>query len=442
MQSDEKKGEITAFLSLIFLLLLSFAGAMIESASIQVLKNNKYADASLAMESVFAEYQKEVLEEYDLFVLDGSYDSGEFAEDKILRRLDYYGADVSGSKIEKLEFLTDGGGRAFYEQAVRYIQEKTGIHAMSDETWETPIDIEEEAIKARQELETILEESGEQLPKENNPIQIISDIRNSAFLKVLVSNEAELSNNSLKKERLSSVRKLREGRGRLDSMTVMNDAVGRLAFQSYLLEHFSDITQKKQERALDYELEYLIAGCENDKKNLEIVTKKIAALRCAVNYAYLLTDEEKRAEAKVMAVGLCVLLTVPGITEAVKQALLLAWAYGESIVELRTLISGKRVPFVKTKENWQLQLSALLHLTDDGMQKSTEENEKGMSYRDYLKTFLVLEKKETLSMRALDLIESNLNIKADDCVVRMQVAHRCQMRRGIQYEFSTYFGYQ
>lgn len=49
-----QKGEITAFLSLVFLLILSFLGAMVESASIQVLKNYKRADTILAVESVFA----------------------------------------------------------------------------------------------------------------------------------------------------------------------------------------------------------------------------------------------------------------------------------------------------------------------------------------------------------------------------------------------------
>ena len=58
-----QKGEITAFLSLVFLLILSFLGAMVESASIQVLKNYKRADTILAVESVFAEYQKQLLEQ-------------------------------------------------------------------------------------------------------------------------------------------------------------------------------------------------------------------------------------------------------------------------------------------------------------------------------------------------------------------------------------------
>ena len=51
------KGEITVFLSLVFLLLLTLVGALLESASIQLAKNERRADAGRAVESAFAEYQ-------------------------------------------------------------------------------------------------------------------------------------------------------------------------------------------------------------------------------------------------------------------------------------------------------------------------------------------------------------------------------------------------
>ena len=52
-----KKGEVTAFLSLIFILLMSVVASVVESASMQVLKNRKRGDMDRALESVFAEYQ-------------------------------------------------------------------------------------------------------------------------------------------------------------------------------------------------------------------------------------------------------------------------------------------------------------------------------------------------------------------------------------------------
>ena len=88
----KEKGEITVLLSLFLLLLLIFVMAILESASIQIAKNIRRADVERAVESVFAEYQKELLREYDIFALDGTYETGSYGEDKIRKRLGIYGA--------------------------------------------------------------------------------------------------------------------------------------------------------------------------------------------------------------------------------------------------------------------------------------------------------------------------------------------------------------
>lgn len=61
-----KKGEITAFLSLIFVLMISFVTAILESAFVQAEKNQARLDMDRAVYSVFGEYQKELLEEYGI----------------------------------------------------------------------------------------------------------------------------------------------------------------------------------------------------------------------------------------------------------------------------------------------------------------------------------------------------------------------------------------
>ena len=70
-------GEITAFLSLIFLLILSLVGTSLESARVNVGKS--FADRSLqnAMESLYTEYCRPLWEDYHLFFLEG-----EESEDK------------------------------------------------------------------------------------------------------------------------------------------------------------------------------------------------------------------------------------------------------------------------------------------------------------------------------------------------------------------------
>ena len=67
-----KKGEITVFLSLLFVLLISFVTGVLEAAVIQTAKNISRLEADRAVFSVFGEYQRKLLEEYHVFALEGS----------------------------------------------------------------------------------------------------------------------------------------------------------------------------------------------------------------------------------------------------------------------------------------------------------------------------------------------------------------------------------
>lgn len=453
MGSSEKRGEITAFLSLIFLLMMSLVGAVIDSTSIQLLKNQKRADMSLAMENVFAEYHKEILENYDVFALDVSYGKDCFEMDLVTRRLIHYGMNNVQIDVEKFELLTDYGGKVFYEQAIRYVENKYGMEGIAyGETdlanWQEQIrkseNYQKEEGTVNGQLEDMLDETEQTLPKENNPLQSIETIKKQGLLQLVVAEPETISNRAIQVEPLPSHRQLNKGIGSFAAQKKHKETIGKVFFGKYLLEHYSDMTSAKdtEKQELLYELEYLLFGKASDAENLEAVVKKILALRVMANYTYLLTDTAKKAEAKTVAVGLCALITLPAITEVVTQAILLSWAYGEGIMDMRELVGGKKVPLVKTAENWQLQLSNLANIGKVNQENSGATQEQGMSYRDYVTGLILLESEETLSMRALDLIERNLGLRVDRCITKLAVKSKCKFRRGIQYEFSTCFGYQ
>ena len=211
---------------------------------------------------------------------------------------------------------------------------------------------------------------------------------------------------------------------------------------SYLTEHFANISNAKETSALLYEQEYLLSGCSSDRENLEKVCRRILSIRMVANYAYLLTDSIKQAEAEALALTLCSLLTVHGITEVVKHAILLGWAYGESIVDVRTLLKGKKVAAVKSADTWQLQLSNLVKLGTDEEVVNEIDAPGGLNYQTYLTGLLFMQNKEVLSMRSLDLIESNLHIKADECMTKIEIKSRATLRRGVKDSFTTSFQYQ
>ena len=417
MDRDEKmvKGEITVFLSLVFLLLLTLVGVLLESASIQLAKNERRADAGRAVESAFAEYQKDLLERYGIFAIEGSYESGTMSEENILNRLSFYGAENIETEIAAIRYLTDQNGKEFLRQAVEYEKMKTGAAAIENLTgkvseWkEQELKANEygkENIETSKELDQMLESEKEELPAENNPLADIVDIQAQALLNLVSPEGFTLSSKAVKSEETVSNRKLRQGYGTMKEKD--NGAGDTIFFNLYLIDKFGNAANKKKNTVLDYEMEYLLGGKASDKDNLEYVIGRIRILRFAVNYGYLLTDKDMQMEVDTLATTLSAVFLSPEIRPVIKHALLLAWAYGESLTDVKTLLAGKKVPAVKSKESWNLTLDGLLELAKNRSIPEGKETEEGNSYEQYLQMMLVLKSKEELSMRALDLVEINL----------------------------------
>ena len=117
-------------------------------------------------------------------------------------------------------------------------------------------------------------------------------------------------------------------------------------------------------------------------------------------------------------------------------------------MDLRSLLSGKKVAFFKSAKDWQLQLNSLFRLgsEEDGMQGADSEN--GMDYGQYLQILLFLQKDSELTMRTLDRVEQNLKLeqgleffRVDACITKMKLQNTAEIWNGCTYTFPTYYGY-
>lgn len=452
-----EKGEVTAFLSLIFILLISFVGGVMEAASVQMAKNYRRADMNRAIESVFAEYQKELLEEYGIFALEGSYESGSYSEENIKNRLDFYGAQGIRQSVRRIEFLTDHGARAFCDQAAAYMQHKYGLDLLKDKIGMTDVwkrqeehakDCEKDEIEQQKELAGLLEENEGQLPAKDNPIEHVEQLKKSSLLELVMPKDRPVSQKTIDLGDTLALRGLNCGYGDFSDVAEGGGTLTSLILGEYLLTHFTHGADEPGLGALDYQLEYILAGKGSDRENLEAVVKKLMLLRFVPNYLHLQGSSTKKAEAEALALTLCSLLAVPAITQAAAQVILLAWAYGESLMDMRSLLKGGGVPLVKSDDCWQLSLSGLMKLGQEGDLNDGKDTETGLPYKEYLRMLLFLERKETVGMRCLDMIEQNLRMehgltffKADQCISKIEVKSTCNLRRGVNYQFVTYFGY-
>ncbi|MEE1314635.1 MAG: DUF5702 domain-containing protein [Faecalimonas sp.] len=432
------KGEITVFLSLLFVLMLSLVGALLQSASIHIARSRKRADMQMALESVFAEYHKELFDEYGIFAREVEQDAG------IARRLEFYGVEQTEHRIQSRRLLSDGMGQAFYEQALLAMREKEFDASIggSDNGFlnnGTP-SFEQEESQAGMNLDEILSQEGQEMPQEDNPIVSVKELKKGSLLSLVCPKEQELSDKGVELSSLASHRRLQKGSAKYQ-VSNKSGAEEKLVFLAYLAEHFTDYSKQKETKGLSYESEYLLSGLSSDKENLEAAVKKLLTIRMVANYTYLQTDAARKAEAEAMALTLSSLLTIPGATEIVKQVLLFSWAYGESVVDLRVLLKGKRVPAVKSDETWQLQLANLAKLGTQEESVTEGDGSKGLSYADYLKLLLALEDSNSLCMRALDLMECRLGIRTDTCVTAMEIRSVYALPRGLEDSFVSSYAY-
>ena len=472
------KGEVTVYLSLVFILLISFAGAMLESASLQNVKNYRRADMTRAVESIFAEYQKELWEVYGIFALEGSYETGSYSEELLKERLAYYGAGGMDQEITRIQLLTDQGASAFYEQVTAYMENKYGLDKVKKlvgqtDTWkageEALQNYERDGAKTEQELQELLSEK-EELPEEENPLSHVAKLKSMPLVDLIMPKGRVMSKKSITLSEMVSHRKRNQGYGDFSDVAGRGSTISKLLFGEYVLEHFQMASDSAQSGSgnsanedfgngnrgdmagagsLDYELEYILGGKESDRENLAAVANRLVMLRFVPNYLYLQSSSAKQAEARALAWTLCTLLAVPAITEAAAQGILLAWAYGESVMDVRTLFSGKKVTATKNDANWQLSLAGLMKLGTEEDGGASSDMEGGNGYKEYLRILLFLEGKETMAVRSMGMIEKNMQtlygqpgFRMDYCVSRMEVETVCRLRRNVQYQFQTYYGYQ
>lgn len=173
----------------------------------------------------------------------------------------------------------------------------------------------------------------------------------------------------------------------------------------YLLKHFNNRFEinSSTETFFNNELEYILYGKLADKANQDKFISDFKKMRVILNSAFIYADFEKRNQVLEMAE-----IMTPGPEAAITAiALAEAWAYAESLNDVKLLLAGEKVPIYKKKLNWAIDLnSAIKGRNDKGYIKP--DTNKGLKYKDYLQIFLYFEDRETKLLRTMDLIQINI----------------------------------
>lgn len=473
MEHKRFKASVTIFLSMIMLLLVGLIMCLVEVTKIHNMKSYKRVAAEGAIESVFAEYHQELRKNYGLFGLDASYRGGDYSPHNVLERFEFYGGSGDESTIETLQLMTDNNGAGFLDQVLFYMMDTTGLSYFEDligmtTQWEST-DIQE-GVKGEEGLMNLesLKDSANDLGEEGveNPLSSFLHFDYSGILNFVVKNKGALSEGSIDLNTLPSQRHLEVGYG--TTLSLDNNAItSKLAVSEYAMNVLTNagtylstrneesgdyvddsITQSTDNiNELVYQLEYLIGGKDSDKENLKSVVHKLLLIRTPVNYACLQGDSVKKGEVKLLAVTLASLAGIVGTEGVIEESLLWAWSYAESMADVKSLLSGYSLNLTKSSGQWQLGLSNLLSFGNSDL--TTNEDDEGMDYKEFLRILLYLESIETLTVRAMDMVELGIRnmegmelFHLDYCISRLKLKVETEVGMGYNYSFPIEYGYR
>ena len=244
-----------------------------------------------------------------------------------------------------------------------------------------------------------------------NPLDQIKKIKSMGILGLVLKDGTVVSDKTIERKDLPSERNLQKGSLLVDEISA--DPVSEAIFLNYLQKHFQCAVDEggkhqkgSKEHSLSYELEYIIGGQKSDRENLKKTGNRILLIREGMNYATLAKSAKMRGEAMALAAAITGAAALPEFAGALQKLLMLAWAYGESLLDVRTLLAKGKVPMLKAETEWKLPLEKLGMLAEV-LKEYDAGGGSGQSYEDYLSGLLILGKKQHRNLRVLDLIECN-----------------------------------
>jgi len=210
-----------------------------------------------------------------------------------------------------------------------------------------------------------------------------------------------------------------------DGQVLETGLLDRLLFGEYCGRFLTNVLSEEDKEVM-YELEYLVSGKKTDEENLKQTVLEVLMIREGMNLIHILSDGQKREEAMSLAGLITGAVGLAPLTGIVAFFVMSIWALGEAIVDVRMLLEGEKVVFLKSRNTWKLSLDALLELGRTGTCEGGKEDEDGIDYTGYLKLLLFPGESGQQHYRLMDVIQINLCRKQEDfrmenCVYQAEV---------------------
>lgn len=437
------KGEISIYLSLVFTLIISLFLTVISAARGAALQVLFECATESALLSVFGEYNRELLDKYDVFFIDLSYLSNSPDPRNLEVRLNNYFddnfhpekdesflfysdfLDVSDTNVSLTgyELASDGLGKPFADQAVKYmsnligtdfIEEMTDIIAVYDTYDLEPERYEELKEKLNNTFNSLSYDEKKEWEKtvlKKDMITMINDMTSFELA-------TRVGNLSFESIPISDTLLFRQKeKGTENTGIVFLSPSENILFDEYIMGNLGHYLNQKEESKLKFEAEYIIVGGSLDDSNLQTYLQRLGTVRILADFISLNMASDKVEKIKPVSEAIAAVLLVPDV--AITEAILLAWATVESCVDINDLIRGRKVPLIKRSDEIKVSFDGLAgflsgFLSDSGESSGPDASVQDgipsieLDYNDYLRIFLFFIPAQVKVYRTMDMIEADL----------------------------------
>lgn len=449
----KNRGQTTVLFACMISILLIFTLTALEVGRIYCGKIKIRAVIHSAQSAIMADYNRELFDRYHLLFIDPTYGTG---SDAVLeeRFMDYLDVSLNGNdegvngvesalydfaveeiavadkktitddhmKLLKKQIKEYEKSEGLMKKAVdlgkKYVDSSKDIKEAGEKTERNAVETQDESTESSGKSSKKKSKDPRKTLKKKLKLGILalvlpanSDISRERqdFSKSVSSNYSEI----IKQEKdnsfsdVSNLVNVLEESSKEDVKSSLG-VTDKLVFCTYVLDHFS-YQGNSGDGVMKCETEYILKGKDNDYDNLEAVVSDIIWMRMPINFVCLMGDVKRQSETLTLATAICAATATLPMVQIVKYLLLGCWSYGESIYEVKMLMNGGKIPYIKTPMDWNTDLKTLEKIGDDS------KNESGMDYRDFLCILLVMkEGKDMTYARMLDIMEKNIQEKYDN----------------------------
>ena len=373
-----KRGSSTVFLMMILSTVMSIVLLFFVGARNEYVKSRADAVISLSGDSLMSEYNSYVHKEYGLFVLDGRKSK---LTANLRSYLDYSMNGVRGFEIEQADAWCGGYSLADTDLIREQIVEHMKYAAAAG--------LADSVMKS-------------------------ADQENSMAWETLRNRETIVSLPSYGMAENSLTMTARHMAADPDGIrNAFSDKTDEYMVNRYVMRYFNNqVHSADSSHFFRDEVEYVLGGKLSDKENEKAVCGGLKALRFPLNLQHIYSDPSKMKKLLAAAE-----LLAPEASAAAQFALASAWAYAEADNDVELLLKGYKVPVLKDKSTWAMDLDNVIEGIGGGT--AVPDIQKGYDYEEYLQCMLFFVNINVKTARIMDLIQINTRMNSDsDFVIK------------------------